>query len=193
MADPTVRDILTAAARKLNVVDLLGTDLEAGEAETCLQTALGAYEELVNAGSFGRMKDVLAESDYTAREYDRVRYTGSIVITIPTTITDRCTGKQRSPYDLSPIIVTKAATAPQISLYDALLGQWVRLDGLTLDSPAPLARRGRDGLACWLAVKIADVFGASIPQATVKGSGLFMAALLSKANSPRVETVAEYF
>ncbi len=192
MADPTVRDIIFSASRKLNAAQL-GVSLAAEEAEEHLATVIGAYEELVNAGSFGRMKDVLAQSNYTAEEYDRVRYTDPVVITIPTQITDRCTGDLRSPFDLSSVILVRTGHDPQISVYDALLGLWVRLDGLTLDSLAPLARRGRDGLACWIAVKIADVYGLPVPPATARGSGLFMASLMSKRSSPRVETVAEYF
>jgi hypothetical protein len=186
----TCRDIITRALRKIGEVSEGQPAANAYAATNALATLQAWYEDGFNGGMFGRFSEVIATEDYEAGEFERIRKDAAITVTIPDAITDDETGEERPPVDLCPIAVVEDGADPQYSLYDAIAGAWVRLDGLTLDSDAPLSTRGADGLACVLAALIADEFGGKVGQITVSRATHFRMALVSRHAAAR--RVVEY-
>lgn len=155
----TVRQILTRAARKIGQATEGQPAPVPWDMDGLLEILQAWYESSMNGGLFGQLVDVFKDEAYTAAEFDRVRKDAAVTITLPDTITDADTGEERAPLDLCPIVVTYPGQAdyPQLNVYDADVGDWVRLDGLTLDSVAPLSGRGANGLAAIVAaLKIED-------------------------------------
>lgn len=189
----TVRDVITAALRKPGVLGA-GDTAAAEDAADALPVLQSMYLEWVASGAFGRLTDVLKEADYTAKEQERVRKDAACTVSLPDTITDAGTGEARAPRDLSLVVVTyPAAGTVEHHLYDAFLGDWVRLDGLDLDATAPLSGRGLDGLVSCLARRVAEDHGRSVGPVTMRSAALFESALSSRFSSERRETEVDYF
>lgn len=193
----TCREIVTASLRKIGIIGSGRRVPSADEAQDGLTNLRGMYERWATGGAFGKFREVIATADYTAHENERVRISAGVVVTLPTTIpaSDRynLTGDDRAPYDLACVIVTQSGTEPQLNVYDANAGAWVRLDGLTLDSAAPFAGRGRDGLACALAVFSAEEYGAAVGQVTMTHAAAFRFALLTRFAAERRVVDYEFF
>jgi hypothetical protein len=185
----TCREIITDAARKVGEVSEGRPAPTSYTADNFLAVLQAWYEQSVNTGLFGRLNDVLVSADYTAKEFDRITLDGAPTITYPSTITD-C-GTTRSPLDLA-LIVT-AGASPEYRLWDANLASWVRLDGLTLDSVAPLSLRGRDGLASLLAAMVIEDYGEE-PRPILTGrAGRFLSTISARDGSQRRDVDYEYF
>lgn len=190
----TCRDIITSAMRKLRQLPS-GDSASADEADDGLTALQAMYLSWVGQGLFGRLTDVIKDAAYTAEEWERVRKDAAVTITIPDTITDDATGDERAPYDLALIeVIYPTDGTRQISLYDANLGVWVRLDSLTLDSDAPLSGRGEHGLACALATYWADEFGIElVGPATARSATNFRLQLSYKVGVQRRSNQAVYY
>jgi hypothetical protein len=90
-------DIIKGAMKKIHAL-ASGAEPTAAESADGMTALQSLIVELIGQGSLGRLRDVLATSDYTARENERIRAGTGVTITIPTTITpelDPCGG----PYD----------------------------------------------------------------------------------------------
>ena len=161
----TCRDIITTALRKARQIASGETpsDDEAADGMAVMQ---GMYLGMVDGATFGQFTDVIPTEDYEALEGDRVRNDDAFTITIPTTYEDS-DGIDRTPRDLS-IIEVWTGSARQISVYDATVGAWLRLDSLTLDAVAPFATRNPDGLACALSMYLAEEYGAQVGPMTMR-------------------------
>lgn len=183
----TCRQIITTALRKINQTGEGNRVPSAAEAIDALDVLNSLYEHWVDAGLFGKLTEYDADADYEAKEWERVRSNG-FAVTTPTVIT---TDNDRIPYDLALVVVAK--TSPEFHLFDALVGDWVRLDSLTLDDVAPLSNRGRDGLACALAIAITDEYGGDAGPNTKRTAAQFMMGLSEKRGGAQPVMQAEYF
>jgi hypothetical protein len=184
----TCQDIITRALRKLNAVQI-GAALIPAEAANALTSLQSGYLELVGWGAFGRENDLLASGDWTAWPSQRVRSLaeGSVVTipdqlparprwwndawgddawwlwpVYPTNGCDCC----RAPDDLSVVtIVDPNANTALTFLYDAYVGRWSALEGLSLTSEAPLSRRWAEPLSNMLAGRLATDYGQEVSPA----------------------------
>jgi hypothetical protein len=189
----TCRQIVTTALRKLRVVGEGNPAPVAYDAQSGLEILKGWYLSAVNGGLFGRMTEVVATSDYTAKEFERIRKDDVLTVTLPTTVTDTISGLTRAPIDLAAVVVTEDGEDAIHNLYDAALGSWVVLDDLTLDSVAPLSTRGPDELACHLAMLMADEFGGTVGQVTLSRAGRFIIQISYRNASPRRAVDHEFY
>lgn len=186
----TVLEIITGAALELGARPI-GDDLSAEEADRGLVVIQAMFREAVDKGVFGRVVEVLATEDTEAKEQERI-YKGAYAVTLPTTIVDEYTGDDRRPHDLAMIQVVGLANLPEISIYDAELADWVRLDNLTLAGDCPLGNRNRHGLECALARKLASSFQRPVPDTTSAYANGLASVLSMRLSAPRVTTRAEY-
>lgn len=188
---PTVRDAIAFALRQAKILPP-GDAPTDDEASDGLTVVLGMYEAWVAGGMFGRLDDIETATAYEAKPGERVRVTGGATVTLPTGIAE-C-GTTRPVYDLSLVEIVDADNgARAVHVYDAQSGGWVRLDGLTLSSDAPLATRGRDGLSACVALAWAEAFGAEIPPSVVDRARRFTGALSGVTVSQRKAESADYY
>ncbi len=186
---PTCRDIITAAFRKTKVYGSGETPTAADMADA-LDELQNLYEQWGSNGMFGRLSDVYTNGDYEAGPNERVTVTDSGVVTIPVTVDDQ--GEDYPPYDTAfvEVIDTVAGTVSR-SIYE--LGAWVSVSDLTLDSEAPLASKGRSGLAACLALSLADEFGGEVGPGTARQAGSFKTGLSLKFGGDANRTAPDYF
>lgn len=210
----TCRDTVTLALKKLGVIPA-GVTPSAAEAADGLAALQGMLDGWCRDGLFGRLRDVHVTSDYTAREFQRIRVDGGTV-TIPDLI-DTSTDDDdygfrpscdpetpgdddlpdpghRPPRNRAVVITVDPSDESWATwLYEGDLGAWTDVSALTLDSQAPLSRVDADGLASSLALLIADQFGAQPQQATVAKAARFRALLSGRMDSTRRETPMQSF
>jgi hypothetical protein len=191
----TVRQIVTAALRKVGVVSEGQPAPTAYDAQNALEVLQGWYDASMASGLFGRLEDVIVDDDYEAKEFERVTNTSAsaISVTLPLTITDDPNSAERVPLDLCPVVVIDPGEDPLNYIYDGIVGDWISLNDLTLDSVAPLSQRGRDGLSSVLAVKISEEFGYTVGPATLGSAQKFLTTIAERRNSPRVTTEGSYY
>lgn len=166
----TCRDIVTTALRRARIVGL-GRTPRASEAEDALGVLQGYYDSLFAHGPFSSLEQVYALVDYEAGMNERI-IANNITITIPDTIDGA------PPADLSAVIVITDTTQKN---YIFSLGRWQVCDSLTLDSTAPLANRDKEGLACSLAVELAETYGQPIGARVFEKATRFNSSLLKFA------------
>ena len=168
-----------------------GVTPEGDEAAQAMGALQGIYDEWVTGGTFGSLTDYTATAAYTAKEQERV-FNDGYTITLPTSITDDPATEVRPPYDLSLVMVVEPGEDRQASIYDANKAAWVLLDGLTLSSVAPLSDRGRQGLACLLAKRLAGNRTQVSPQSEI-AAGRFLSSLSRRPANARRETAVDYY
>lgn len=186
---PTCRDTITRALRKVRAYSA-GEEPSASDMNDGMEELQSLYEHWASNGMFGRLTDVSVAGDYTAGEFERVTLTETGTVTIPTSFDDG--GDSLPPYDMSYIevvdIILQTVTR---YLYDA--GQWVEIGALTLDDEAPLASKGRGGLAACLAMAIAEEYGESVGPATMRQAAAFKTGLSLKLGGDAPRTAPDYF
>lgn len=165
----TCTQLITLALRKLGAVES-GVTPTTPETTDALELLQSLYSEWISKGRFGRLTNILIEGDYTAKENERIAYTGGATgsITLPTTIAldgaeadPDSSQTYRAPKDMSVVVI--AGTTPQQFIYDADYGDWIALESLSGSSYAPLSNRYRSYLASELAVRYATEFSLSVP------------------------------
>lgn len=157
----TILDTGKTAMRRLGVL-ARGRDPKGSESADFLAAFQGMLDHMAATEAFGPLTNVLTSGAYEAGENERV--TGAISVTLPATVTDTCTGEERSPKDRSIVIV---AGTPETHIYDADLASWVSIRSLVLTDTTPLSSRYAEGLACMLAVQIAPEFSDNPPSPLV--------------------------
>lgn len=192
------REVITRAYRKLNAV-ALGDDLPAEEAESGLVALQSIYDELVLEGVFGRVIPTRVSESAEAEENTRIFNTtgSSITITLPEEVSEDETssgltlddGGERPPRDFTVVSIAGGGNY----LYSQPRGAWDAINSLTLDSFAPLSERGADGLACLLAVTVADDVPAAPSALTVQRALSFRSRLSVRTGVERAPVQAEYF
>jgi len=184
---PTCRDIITRALRKARVY-AAGEEPSAEDMADGLDELQNLYEQWGSGGMFGRLSDVHTNADYEASPGERVVLTEDATVTIPETIYDD--GSDYPPYDLSFIEVIAPDSVTRY-LYSG--GRWVEIGALGLDDEAPLANRGRGGLAACLALAYAEEFGAEVGPGVARQAAAFKTALSLKMGSDAARTAPDYF
>lgn len=187
---PTCRDIITRALRKIRVY-AAGEEPSADDINDGLEELQNLYEQWGSNGMFGRLKDVATAVDYEAGENERIRVTDGATITIPTELTE-LDEEDRPPYDTAFIeVVDVDAETVTRHLFDA--GAWVTIGNLALGDEAPLASKGRGGLAACLAVAIAEEYGETAGPAVQRQAASFKTGLALKLGSSAPRTAPDYY
>ncbi len=188
---PTARDVIMLAMKQARVL-APGEEPSADEAADGLKLLQGLYDAWWTGGMFGQLYDTVYALSQTAAPFDRAQHAGTVIVTLPTQV-DNDNGLM-PPYDLSPIELFNTTTlALSRYLFDATRGAWVNINALTLDSEAPLASRGIDGLAACLSMSFAEMFGEQLGPMTARRAGLFKTALSMKLGAERTHTEVAWF
>jgi hypothetical protein len=167
----TCREIVTLALRRARIVGI-GRTPRASESDDALTALQGYYDGLFAHGAFSSLEQIYKDVDYTAGVNERI-IADNATITIP----DLIDGVP--PADLSAVIVITDTTQKN---YVFSLGRWQVCDSLTLDNTAPLANRDKEGLACSLALEIAENYGASVTPRVFEKANRFNSSLLQWQN-----------
>lgn len=211
---PSARDIVNGALRKIGKL-AGGREPRAQDSSDALEVLRGLYSQLINSGAFGRLRDVVPTgASYMAGENERIFRNSDVTqsIDLPQLVQRDHFGPL--PYDMEPVSypsgdIDNAVRPPRdcavvaISdaftgitaeyLYDAQRRTWVALLDLGLADPAPLADRDAEGLKCMLAEQLADEFGGTLGEMTVRGAQHFRAALMMRYSSPATVGQTVYF
>ena len=211
----TARDITNGALRKIGKL-AGGREPRTQDASDALEALRGLYRQLINSGAFGRLRDVVPTgAAYTAGENERVFRNSDVTLTIdlpelvrrdlpcgplpydeeeayyPNSVIDNA---MRPPRDCSVVVISDAFTAQTVHyIYDGQQRLWTPIDGLELDSVAPLSFRDPEGLKCLLATQINDEFGGQLGEMTMRMSANFQTALVTRFSSPAMIGRTEYF
>jgi hypothetical protein len=195
---PTMRQVGTATLRKLGIVHEGHTAPDAYHMNVFMEVASSLYLETLSRGLYGRLTPVMIEADYTAGENERiVNLTDTpVTITFPETITPD-DDEERLPLDLSVVQVANNdadTDEPSLSVYETPMGGWISASALTLDSYAPFSCRGLHGLACWIALRMADEgYAAELSPVVLSEARRFHGSLAGQFDSPRETNTAEFF
>jgi len=188
---PTCRDIITRALQKARVY-AAGETPSVEDITNGLDELQHLYEMWGANGMFGRLADVYTSSDYEAAPNERVTATNNAAVTIPTTVTDD--GSDFPPFDMAFVeVIDTVALTVKRHIYSG--GKWVEISGLGLDVEAPLANRGRAGLAACLALAYAEEFGpaATVGPGTERQAAAFKTGLAMKYGGDAARTAPDYF
>ena len=186
---PTCADIITRALRKARVY-APGETPSDDEMNDGLDELQNLYEQWGSAGMFGRLKDVLVSLDYEAAPGERIIVSAAAVITIPTSLS--VDGEIVPPYDTSYIEVIDTV-ALTVTRYLFENGAWTAIGALLLTSQAPLATKGRTGLAACLAMAYAEEFGSQIGPDVARQAAAFKTALSLKWGADAARSTPDYF
>lgn len=201
----TCLDIITDALKLAGVLRS-GASPKAAESDDGMVCLQALYDEWVLGGMFGRLTDSYLTADADAQEGYRYYVPAGVTLTDATSdyvpqygdAYDDCDyssgiGYTRQPRDLAIYESLTSTGTRKVKLYDRT--GWVDLLDLTTASIAPLASRGRTGLACALATSGAFVatFGASLRPDVVSKGRDFTANLANKFGSTQDEAPGEYF
>jgi len=186
---PTCQDIITRALRKAKVY-AAGETPSDEDMNDGLDELQNLYEQWGSGGMFGRLADVLVDAAYTAAANERITTTGNAIITIPTSF--EIDGEDYPPYDTAFIeIIDTVANTVSRYLYES--GDWVSIGALLLTSTAPLAGKGRGGLASCLAMAYAEEFGAQIGPGVMRQAASFKTNLSLKYGGDALRSTPDYF
>lgn len=186
---PTCADIITRALRKVRVYSA-GETPSAEDMADGLDELQNLYEQWGSNGMFGKLEDVLADSDYDAAPNERITANGSAIITIPTSL--EIDGEATTPYDTAFIEVVDTVSVT-VSRYIYESGAWVEIGNLALSDEAPLAGKGRGGLAACLTLALAEEFGAQVGPGVARQAASFKMGLAMKYGSDANRSTPEYF
>lgn len=211
-------DIIKRAMKKIHVLGS-GADPSAAQAAAAMASLQSLIVELLGLGTLGRVYDVLASSDTTALEWQRIRIPDdTVTITLPTTITSAMVGSwpylypwsgvgpdygwwyrgycwayPRPPVNMSPVVVVNMDTGEEvISVYSAYKGAWVTINDLTQQGDFPFASHYEDGFAAMLAERIVDDYAQELGVNTAKQAAACRMMLSAKYDSPAVPTIGSY-
>lgn len=183
----TVQQIINRALGKLGIIEAGGTPTTNDQA-LALQALKAVYRRLITTGVFGDLIDVIPQmTAYTAGENERIVHDGSVTVTLPTELPlfvfgndygmvtySSDNGQVRPPRDGSIVTVSNTSTGVTTdSIYDGQIKQWISIEGLTATSVAPMSQRDENGLACLLALDLADEFGQQITATMTNAAALY--------------------
>jgi hypothetical protein len=196
-------DIIKRAMKKLHVLSSRAEPSE-GQAFDGLAQLKCLVFELIGQGSLGRLNDVLATSDYTAREFDRVSYPTGVTITLPTSLSasndtwdygftdidynaNLCgnwTGNDRPPLDRTPIVKINSTTGiATYYVWCAYKAAWVDITTITEQSDFPFAVYLEDGFAALLAERWVDDWDQTLGNETKRQANLCRFMLSQRPDS----------
>jgi hypothetical protein len=189
-----MQSVSELALGKLGIVGA-GETPEAADLSLAVQSLKSYYQKLINAGAFGALIDVIpSTTDYEAGENERIVHDGSVTVTLPVQLplqyqssdygwvsysTD--IGLVRPPRDLSVISIVDTESGDiEDYLYDNRLRSWIDVNSLVAGDTAPLSHRDENGLACALALRIADSFGQQSTESMARAATRFEEALCNQ-------------
>lgn len=185
----TCQDIVTRALQMARIT-ALGRTPKAAESEHGLMALQSLYDSFFASGAFGTLTDVYTEVDYEAGEGERVIATTGVTVTLPDTIVDDNTGLDRTPRELSAVVVVQDGLTTN-NVYEA--AAWVSCTGLELGDDAPLSNRDAAGLAAVLAKDIAGTFGTELSGSQRQMADRFRMSLFYKLGSDQGRGVNQYY
>lgn len=211
----TARDIVNGALRKIGKL-AGGREPRTQDSTDALEALRGLYRQLINSGAFGRLRDVVPTgAAYTAGENERVFRNSDVTLSItlpelvrrdtpcgslpydeeetyyPNGVIDNA---MRPPRDCSVVVISDAFTAQTVEyIYDGQQKLWTPVDGIELDSVAPLSARDPEGLKGLLAMQIVDEFGGQLGEMTTRQALNYQTALISRYSSSATVGRSEYF
>lgn len=149
--------VIERALRRIGV-------LAANEDVSSSDEALGleALQEIIDSmrsGLFGRLRDVLATDNLTAKVFDRVvgNKVSGIAVTLPTTEEDEVIRNG------SVIEVRDLFTSVSLNYrWNGDTQRWVALTGLTASSDLPIGDNFVGAIVALLAVRLSDDFGEQV-------------------------------
>lgn len=201
-------DIIKGAMRKLHVLPG-GSEPTSSQSAACMTGLQDLLVELIGQGSLGRLFDVLATANYTAYEWDRIRASAAVVVTLPTTITQErsdcgegdygfssvseyASCEARPPRNLAPVVVINSSGVETVSIYNAYKGAWVTITGLATTDDFPFPSHFDNGFKALLAERMADDFGMPVGTETAKQANQCRLMLSAKRDNPRRTGQVEY-
>lgn len=202
-------DIIKRAMKKLHVLPS-GQDPTSAQASDGMDALQSLIVELIGQGSLGRLNDVLATSDYEAREWERVTHTSSQTITLPTEISaSSCAydygfsggypdyavsnnySGTRPPMDRAPIVtINKTTNVARYNIYRAYTGEWVEVLDLDDQDDFPLADYLEDGFAALLAERMVDDYDGTLGAETKRQANACRMMLATKPDSQSRNTAS---
>jgi len=213
-------DVIKRALKKIHVLPS-GMNPSSAQTADAMAALSGMLTEFVTIGTFGRLYDVIADEDVTAREWTRIRCAAGVDVTLPTTITQQIANSwpwefssyggdgpdygwyyqvgwdvyPRPPFDMAPIVVVDSAGVETVSMYNASTGAWVTINGLDASATFPLNVGWVEGFAAMLAERLADEYSRTLGAATTQLARNCRSALSSRFGSlsRRGGSPANYF
>lgn len=199
----TVRDLIRRALRKLGAL-ASGRDPKANEAQDALESLQALYMELLALGVFGALRDAYVGSagDYVARPGQRITNfdPAQAIITLPVPGDpdvqdgtyvgwdygfDHCDADHQLRDGRAIVLINQLTDEQAAYVYDGMSSTWVNIGILNLDDVAPLYTRYGDGLACVLAIRLADEYGQSPGPGTVQGARNFNISISQRNDTYR--------
>lgn len=171
----TAQQTINRALGKLGILGAGQTPSD-DDNELCLRALKGTYRRLRTSGAFGKIYDTIPSADrYEPAENEHVaRFNSNVeIIDLPETIAnfDETTDygattyyedftTVRPPRDCSYIAISDPASdITEDWIYDGQNKVWRSVERMSFNDPAPLGFRDENGLACLLALAVADDFG----------------------------------
>lgn len=210
-------DIIKGAMKKIHVL-ASGAEPTAQQAASVMTALQDLMCEVIGGGSLGRLYDVLATQDCTALEWQRIRASAGVVVTLPTTITSSIAnaypygfsadgggwdygwyyqtgfcGYPRAPFNLAPIVVIDSDGNETMSIYSAYAGAWVTINGLDEQDDFPFPRHLENGFKAMLAERICDDFDQELGASTARQAAIGRMTLCSRFDSASRPAVGSYF
>lgn len=206
-------DIVKGALRKLGVL-ASGREPRTVDRDDTFEALKGLYRQLITAGAFGRLSDVVPTADYTACGNVRVFRSSDatdFAITLPETVArqdywcdhriygscwcpDNVVRRDvTTPRDCAVVVINDATTGGAFDfIYDGQIKVWQGLYDLEIADRAPLAFRDPQGLMALLALQIGDDFGAQVGPTTARLAQNFQSALVTRFSAPRERSYGVY-
>lgn len=207
-------DIIKRALKKIRVL-ASGRTPDGDMTQTCMDALSGLYLEAVDAGAFGRFSDVLATENYTAGEFQRIRASDGVTVTLPLTISDNTyVGNQytwpamtiwggydygawsadrpRPPFNNSAVQVIRP-TGSTTYTYVAERGAWVSLDETDSTDTFPFQKSWEDGWAALLAERVADNYGKELGPGTQRQASWMRSMMTQNYDNPSQPVAVDYF
>jgi hypothetical protein len=207
--------VVNSAMRKLGIL-ASGREARSIDRDDAFQQLKDMYRQLISQGAFGRLRDVIPLTDYTAYGNERIfrNNSATLQITLPETVANWVYWRDYGvfgiyPSEPSPATQARNVTTPRdcsvVTIIDAFIpgtfdfiydGQtklWQGIYDLTLTSEAPLSFRDPQGLAACLAVQMADEFSGTIGPTTLRQASGFGMQLTSRFSAPAEVIPGVYF
>ncbi len=138
------------------------------ESDDAFDTLKAIYRRLINDGAFGVIRDISVEAgEHSLCAGQRVTVGGDVSLDFPQFARDMA------------IICVVDPQRNQVDeyIFDGRAKKWGKIDDLTLTSVAPLSNHDAIGLACYLALELADEYGQQPSQVTVQNAARWQMAI----------------
>lgn len=207
-------DVVKGALRKLGVLASGRTPRDTDRDDT-FAALQGIYRQLITNGAFGRLRDVVPTTDFTAVGNVRIfrpADAAAISITLPETVNrqdywcdhriygscwcpDNTVRRDVTPpRDCSVVTISDGLTGNTYDfIYDGHTKLWQGIYDMELTDPAPLSFRDPQGLMAYLAWQVADDFSAPVGQSTLKLAQNFQSGLVTRFSMPSEQVAGVYF